>query len=230
MESVVNFFSVTMPQIEGVETPEEVIAYCARVSNPKNQMNKETAPRLLRYLIRNKHWSPFEMVDVTFDVTTTRDIGRQILRHRSFSFQEFSQRYAQVDFSDFKNREARMQDPDNRQNSLSLRNYTLQEEWNDYSRKVQQRSMEAYNWAIMNGIAKEVARSVLPEGFTETRMYMKGSIRSWIHYCALRMTNGTQKEHREIAEKAWYIIEEKFPSLQGVAQDIRDEYENDKQK
>jgi len=220
---------VTFPlNIEDIETPEDFIAYCARVSNPKNQANKETASKLLRYLIKHKHWSPFEMVDVVIEINTNRDIGRQILRHRSFSFQEFSQRYAEVDTTTLtRSREARMQDPDNRQNSKSLRDFTLQQEWDDHVDKAKRKIIDCYNWAIDNGIAKEVARTILPEGFTPTKMYMKGSLRSWIHYCALRMTKGTQKEHRDIAEACWKLVVEQVPALEGVAEDIRDEYERD---
>lgn len=197
---------------------DEFIAYCARVSNPSNQNNNLTAPKLIRYCINNHHWSIFEMVNVVVEITTTRDIARQILRHRSFSFQEFSQRYADPTTAlGFTTREARLQDPKNRQNSIELVNdferSNLQDEWNFLQQQLVNHSQEAYNWAIKNGIAKEQARSVLPEGLTLSRMYMNGSLRSWIHYCDLRMGNGTQKEHREIATQCYNIITDLFPVL-----------------
>ena len=201
-------------------TAEQLIAYCARVSNPANQDNPDSE-KLLKYLVKNKHWSPFEMVHIIMEIQTTRDIGRQILRHRSFSFQEFSQRYAEVDGSAWEVREARLQDQKNRQNSIEL-DYddagmrVLQSQWASSQREVWMTAIDEYNWAIKNGIAKEVARSVLPEGLTMSRMYMSGSLRSWIHYCELRMGNGTQKEHREIATQCWNIITEQFPSLKNV--------------
>ena len=199
--------------------PESFIAYVARVSNPANQNNVETSERLLKYLVKNKHWSPFEMVHVVMEINTTRDIARQILRHRSFSFQEFSQRYAEVQEMSAP-REARLQDKKNRQNSIelgnSLRDDNLWGMWNNLQERIKTDTTEAYNWAIKNGIAKEVARSVLPEGLTNSRMYMSGSLRSWIHYCELRMANGTQKEHRLIAEQCWNVIVEQFPSLKNV--------------
>jgi thymidylate synthase (FAD) len=197
--------------------PESFIAYVARVSNPANQNNVETSERLLKYLVKNKHWSPFEMVHVVMEIETTRDIARQILRHRSFSFQEFSQRYADPASSlGFVAREARLQDMKNRQNSIETDDSKLQEDWERMQLELSFKFTEAYHWAIKNGIAKEVARSVLPEGLTMSRMYMSGSLRSWIHYCELRMANGTQKEHRLIAEQCWNVIVEQFPSLKNV--------------
>lgn len=196
-------------------TAEQLIAYCARVSNPANQDNPDSE-KLLKYLVKNKHWSPFEMVHIVMEINTTRDIARQILRHRSFSFQEFSQRYAEVtEMSE--PRETRMQDTKNRQNSVVNDSaMALNNEWQNLQLEVMERVEDIYNWAIENGIAKEVARSVLPEGLTMSRMYMSGSLRSWIHYCELRMANGTQKEHRLIAEQCWNVIVEQFPSLKTV--------------
>ena len=195
-------------------TVDEFIAYVARVSNPSNQNNKLTAPKLLRYLAKHKHWSPFEMVNVVMEINTTRDIGRQILRHRSFTFQEFSQRYADpTKDMGFTVREARLQDLSNRQNSVETDNGNLQIAWLQIQQNMQKAATSSYKWAIDNGIAKEQARAVLPEGLTLSRMYMSGSLRSWIHYCQLRMTEGTQKEHREIARDCWYQITEHFPSL-----------------
>ena len=195
-------------------TAEQLIAYCARVSNPANQDNPDSE-KLLKYLVKNKHWSPMEMVHVIMEIQTTRDIGRQILRHRSFSFQEFSQRYASVTEM-AEPREVRMQDYKNRQNSIETDNNKLTEVWEAYQRNVIRYAQTTYDWAIKNGIAKEVARSVLPEGLTMSRMYMSGTLRSWIHYCELRMANGTQKEHRELATQCWNIITEQFPSLKSV--------------
>jgi thymidylate synthase (FAD) len=195
-------------------SPEGFIAYCARVSNPANQDNPDSE-KLLKYLVKHKHWSPFEMVHIVMEIETTRDIGRQILRHRSFSFQEFSQRYAEVvEMSE--PREARLQDSKNRQNSIETDNDELQNSWNLVQNEMLLAAKSYYAWAISKGIAKEVARSVLPEGLTMSRMYMSGSLRSWIHYCELRMANGTQKEHRELATQCWNIITEQFPSLKSV--------------
>ena len=177
----------------------EQIAYVARVSNPANQNNNETAEKLVRYLIKNQHWSPLEMVNVCLEIETTRDIARQILRHRSFSFQEFSQRYADASQLGFEVREARLQDTKNRQNSIETDNDYLKERWENEQLGVQIAAKKAYQWALDNGIAKEQARAVLPEGITMSRMYMNGTLRSWIHYIQLRSANGTQKEHREIA-------------------------------
>jgi thymidylate synthase (FAD) len=195
-------------------TVEEFLAYVARVSNPSNQNNTLTARKLLKYLVKNKHWSPFEMVHAVMDINTTRDIGRQILRHRSFSFQEFSQRYADPTSMVFHTRAARKQDPKNRQNSFIVDDAPLQEEWFKVQDAIIAEAKEAYEWAIYNGIAKEQARVVLPEGLTPTRMYMGGTLRSWIHYCDLRMKEGTQKEHRDIAVEAWDEIKIHFPSLE----------------
>jgi thymidylate synthase (FAD) len=198
---------------------ESFIAYCARVSNPANQDNPDSE-KLLKYLVKNKHWSPFEMVHVVMEINTTRDIARQILRHRSFSFQEFSQRYANVTVMS-EPREARWQDTKNRQNSIEIFNdeMGITDKWYDMQKQIKKDVQHVYEWAIENGIAKEVARSVLPEGLTMSRMYMSGSLRSWIHYCDLRMGNGTQKEHRLIATECWEQIVKKFPSLKNVLND-----------
>ena len=203
---------ITYPiDIEGIETAEQFIAYCARVSNPENQVNNETADKLIRYLIRNQHWSPFEMVNMTLEIETTRDIGRQILRHRSFSFQEFSQRYAVS--TNFITRDARMQDPKNRQNSLNTASDNLKGVWEAKQLNVLTEAKEAYEWALANGIAKEQARAVLPEGLTVTNMYMAGTLRSWMHYVDLRSANGTQLEHQELAIAAGEVMREHFPNI-----------------
>lgn len=178
----------------------DFIAYCARVSNPSNQQNTETNERLIQYLIDNKHWSPFEMVSVCMEIETTRDIARQILRHRSFSFQEFSQRYAVASLG-FETREARLQDKNNRQNSIEVEDEELEREWQEKQTDLIERTQEVYKWALDNGIAKEQSRVVLPEGLTRTRMYMNGTMRSWLHYIEIRKEEGTQKEHREIAKE-----------------------------
>ena len=185
----------------GLDNIQDLIAYCARVSNPANQANTKTTPKLLDYLIKHKHWSPFEMASATIEVHTTRDIGRQLLRHRSFSFQEFSQRYADVNsLGDvFVTRDARLQDVKNRQNSIDNEDAALDDEWANKQMAVIETAKMAYNWAIDNGIAKEQARVVLPEGNTKSVLYVNGTIRSWIHYCELRSSNGTQKEHMELA-------------------------------
>lgn len=213
---IINVSNSTFEQYEPSEkmTAEQLIAYCARVSNPANQDNPDSE-RLLKYLVKNKHWSPFEMVHIILEIQTTRDIGRQILRHRSFSFQEFSQRYANVTVMS-EPREARLQDHKNRQNSIETDDNNLHDTWYDWQNQIKKEVQHAYEWAIENGIAKEVARSILPEGLTMSRMYMSGSLRSWIHYCELRMGNGTQKEHREIATQCWNVIVEQFPSLKTV--------------
>lgn len=178
----------------------EFVAYCARVSNPANQWNHETAVNLLEYLKRNKHFSPLEMADIVIEIETTRDIARQVLRHRSFSFQEFSQRYAEA--SQFSEpREARLQDVKNRQNSIEIDDDRLKWDWEGVQEALMDKSIEAYQWALERGIAKEVARSVLPEGLTMSRLYMKGSLRSWIHYLEVRLDETTQKEHRDLALK-----------------------------
>ena len=197
---------------EELKTAQDLIAFCARVSNPSNQLNTETSDKLIRYLVKHKHWSPLEMVSACLEIETTRDIARQILRHRSFSFQEFSQRYADPTKDlDFVYREARMQDTKNRQNSIEIDNPTLQAFWQNYQKDVIEKAKRAYEWAVDNGIAKEQARAVLPEGMTSSRMYMNGTLRSWIHYIQLRSANGTQKEHREIALKCAEVIAKVFP-------------------
>jgi len=196
---------------------QDLVAYCAKVSNPANQNNTLTNDRLIRYLIKNNHWSPLEMVSICIEIETTRDIARQILRHRSFSFQEFSQRYANVldaaSTLGFENREARLQDNKNRQNSIETDNPELSDKWTVLQKQVAQEAETAYKWAIENGIAKEQARVVLPEGMTSSRMYMNGTLRSWIHYIQLRSGNGTQKEHREVAIACAKIIEPIFPMI-----------------
>ena len=196
------------------ENIQDIIAYCARVSNPDNQNNKETNEKLIRYLIKHKHWSPFEMASVCLEIETTRDIARQILRHRSFSFQEFSQRYADPTKDlDFVMREARLQDNKNRQNSITIDDKNLQANWKLKQSLVMQEVLEAYSWAISKGIAKEQARAVLPEGNMESRLYMNGTIRSWIHYIELRSGPETQKEHREIARECAKTIKPVFPMI-----------------
>ena len=193
----------------------DIVAYCARVSNPKNQSNFTTGSKLLGYMIREGHWSPFEMVHLTIEIETTRDIARQILRHRSFAFQEFSQRYADPTKElNFVKRKARLQDPKNRQNSVEIdTDSELHEAWRMEQLKVVSASMDSYEWAIKNGIAKEQARAVLPEGLIESRLYMAGNLRSWIHYCQLRMGHGTQLEHSEIAKACWSILQKEFPDV-----------------
>ena len=201
---------------EGLTDAQELVAFCARVSNPSNQMNKETSEKLIKYLIKHQHWSPLEMVSACMEIETTRDIAHQIVRHRSFSFQEFSQRYANpAEFGDqFVTREARLQDTKNRQNSIEIDNESdLQYEWELQQQKVIDVSKEVYEWAIGNGIAKEQARVVLPEGNTKTRMYMNGTIRSWVHYIDLRGANGTQKEHMEIAHACAKVVATVFPII-----------------
>ncbi len=191
----------------------EQVAFAARVSNPTNQNNSETAEKLVRYLIKHQHWSPLEMVSVCLEIETTRDIARQILRHRSFSFQEFSQRYADASQLGFKIREARMQDLKNRQNSIETDNQALAAWWETYQKKVIEVATDAYKFALDKGIAKEQARAVLPEGITGSRMYMNGTLRSWVHYIQLRSGNGTQKEHRDIALACADAIEPIFPMI-----------------
>ena len=197
------------------ETTEDIVSYCARVSNPKNQKNFTTSSKLLSYMIREGHWSPFEMVHLTIEIETTRDIARQILRHRSFAFQEFSQRYADPTKElKFVDREARLQDPTNRQNSIELdTDSDLHHAWKQEQLNVVSSAMDTYTWAIINGIAKEQARAVLPEGLIESKLYMSGNLRSWIHYCQLRMGHGTQLEHIKIAKKCWDILKEEFPEV-----------------
>ena len=204
---------------EGLYDIQELIAYCARVSNPANQFNTETSEKLIGYLVKHAHWSPLEMVSACIEITTTRDIARQILRHRSFSFQEFSQRYADPTRElDFVLRDARLQDPRNRQNSLENTNPAIESFWQNQQRKVIEASKSAYEWAIANGIAKEQARAVLPEGLMESRLYMNGTLRSWIHYIQLRSANGTQKEHIEIAKACASVIAEIFPLASQLVQ------------
>jgi thymidylate synthase (FAD) len=200
----------------GIQDAQELIAYCARVSNPSNQLNTETSEKLIRYLIKHQHWSPLEMVSACLEITTTRDIARQILRHRSFSFQEFSQRYADPTKDlDFVIRETRLQDTKNRQNSVELadsdNDNNLKESWRKKQEFVIAAAKDAYTWAVENGIAKEQARAVLPEGLTESRLYMNGTLRSWIHFIELRSANGTQKEHQEVAIACAKVIAEIFP-------------------
>jgi len=209
----VKLVSVSKPVDIHLETAEDLIAYCARVSNPSNQNNTETSSKLLRYCIRNEHWSIFEMVHLVLEINTTRDIARQILRHRSFSFQEFSQRYADASQLGFTVREARLQDTKNRQNSIETDDSDLHKTWKMKQEQLIHETKLAYKWAIENGIAKEQARAILPEGNTNSRLYMAGTLRSWIHYCQLRMDNGTQKEHREIAKDCWNILCEQFTFL-----------------
>lgn len=210
---------MTQPSaITGCYTANELIAYAARVSNPDNQNNPKTASKLLGYLIKHEHWSPFEMVSVTMEITTTRDISRQIIRHRSFSFQEFSQRYAKS--TNFETRECRLQDEKNRQNSIESEDRELAENWNMAQKTVINAANDAYQWALENGIAKEQARAVLPEGNTETTLYMSGTLRSWVHYCKLRMANGTQKEHIEIAEQCWDVISQHFPDVAKAVEEL----------
>lgn len=219
MEKILNVKLVSYSQpseefkAEGLNNAQELIAFCARVSNPSNQMNKETSEKLIKYLIKHAHWSPLEMVSACLEIDTTRDIAHQIVRHRSFSFQEFSQRYANPeDMGDmFEVSEARLQDEKNRQNSIEVDNVELQREWDRHQRRVLWMSKEVYDWALENGIAKEQARKVLPEGLTKTRLYMNGTLRSWVHYIELRGANGTQKEHMEIAHACAKVIAEIFP-------------------
>lgn len=193
---------------------QDLVAYCARVSNPANQSNTETSERLIKYLVKNKHWSPLEMVSACLEVETTRDIARQLLRHRSFSFQEFSQRYADpTQDLDFVCREARLQDTKNRQNSIEVDDDYLKERWEEEQAKVILATKQAYKWAIDNGIAKEQARAVLPEGLTVSRLYVNGTLRSWVHYIELRSGNGTQKEHIEIANACADVISKVFPMI-----------------
>jgi len=203
------------PGIMGLENIQDLVAYCARVSNPSNQANTKTTPKLLNYLIKHKHWSPFEMASACIEVVTTRDIARQLLRHRSFSFQEFSQRYADIrDIGDdFVVRDARLQDLKNRQNSVETDDQYIQERWEEEQLKVIMQAKQAYKWAIENGIAKEQARAVLPEGNTVSRLYVNGTIRSWIHYVELRSANGTQKEHMELAREIAKSISGIYPNI-----------------
>ena len=212
----VRLLSYSQPTMEyrdlGITDAQELVAYCARVSNPANQLNSETSEKLIRYLVRHQHWSPLEMVSACCEITTTRDIARQILRHRSFSFQEFSQRYADPtqDLA-FVLREARLQDPKNRQNSVETDDQRLQRDWEHQQQQVIDYARSAYQWAIAKGIAKEQARAVLPEGLTESRLYMQGTLRSWIHFIELRSGHGTQKEHQAVARACAEVIATVFP-------------------
>ena len=217
--TLINYSQGPFENIMGVNVPSkkdllEQIAYCARVSNPTNQNNSETSEKLVRYLIKHQHWSPLEMVSVCLEIETTRDIARQILRHRSFSFQEFSQRYADASQLGFELREARMQDTKNRQNSIETDNHALATWWQNYQNKVIEVASDAYTFALEKGIAKEQARAVLPEGITRSRMYMNGTLRSWVHYIQLRSANGTQKEHREVAVACAEAIKPIFPMIE----------------
>lgn len=203
--------SVKAKLIWATPNGEDMIAYMARVSNPTNQDNKETAPKLLKYLIKHQHWSPFEMVNVCMEIDTTRDIARQILRHRSFSFQEFSQRYATAEHYDWS--EVRMQDHKNRQNSLTVEDRELAKYWQELQTDALVQAKRSYELALAAGIAKEVARKVLPEGLTMSRMYMNGTLRSWLHYCDVRCDVATQKEHRLVAEECRDVLTELFPNV-----------------
>lgn len=207
----------TMPA--DIDNVQDLVAYCARVSNPSNQLNTETSEKLIKYLIKNQHWSPLEMVSACLEIETTRDIARQMLRHRSFSFQEFSQRYADpVQELEFVTREARLQDTKNRQNSIEMdfsntEHREISRLWQEKQQEIIRLAKENYVWAINNGIAKEQARAVLPEGLTTSRLYMSGTLRSWIHYIQLRSENGTQKEHAEIAKACAEVISSIFPII-----------------
>jgi thymidylate synthase (FAD) len=213
----VKLVSFTVPCTDDLPLDSDVmdlIAYCARVSNPSNQTNTETSDKLIKYLVKWKHWSPFEMANATLEIETTRDIARQILRHRSFTFQEFSQRYADpVKELTFEIREPRLQDTKNRQNSIEVNDAKLEDEWSNKQLGLIEMAKMTYNWAIENGIAKEVARAVLPEGLTMSRMYVNGTIRSWLHYIDIRSDVATQKEHREIAMACAKAIAEIFPMI-----------------
>jgi len=210
----VRLISYSQPT-EGKQSLQDLVAYCARVSNPTNQYNTETNERLINYLITHQHWSPLEMVNICLEIETTRDIARQILRHRSFSFQEFSQRYAVTDM-DFIQREARLQDMKNRQNSVETSDEEIKTVWNTMQNDVSEKVKYAYEWALEHGIAKEQARVVLPEGMTKSKLYMNGSLRSWVHYIQLRSANGTQKEHREVAIACAKEIAAIFPMMNSL--------------
>ena len=206
-------------EAEGIDDVQELIAFCARVSNPTAQINTDTSERLIRYLIKHQHWSPLEMVNACLEIKTTRDIAHQIVRHRSFSFQEFSQRYADPNLQQgdmFEYSEARLQDTKNRQNSIEVDDKVLQDEWTNRQKAVAQAAKLNYDWAIAQGIAKEQARKVLPEGLTKTTLYMNGTLRSWVHYIELRGANGTQKEHMEIAHECAKVIAEIFPLAKSI--------------
>lgn len=220
----VTLIGITMPVVDVADSAEDLVAYAARVSNPANQANTGTASKLLSYLVRHQHWSPFEMVSMVMEIQTTRDIARQILRHRSFSFQEFSQRYARGDKLGFDIRECRMQDPKNRQASTPATDRELAQLWEEKQQGLIGLTRQVYNWAITNGIAKEQARAVLPEGNTISRLYMAGNLRSWIHYCQLRCGIETQKEHRDVANMCLDVIVEQFPSIANI---IKNESQSD---
>lgn len=207
-------------KIIGIDDVQDLIAYCARVSNPSNQINTETSEKLIKYLVKHKHWSPLEMASATLEIDTTRDIAHQIVRHRSFAFQEFSQRYANPDEQDqmFEYSEARLQDTKNRQNSIEVEDEKLQLDWLHAQMRIAHLAKKEYDWAIKKGIAKEQARKVLPEGITKTTLYMNGTLRSWIHYIELRGANGTQKEHMDIAKACASVIAEIFPMASNVLQ------------
>jgi len=220
----VDLISYSQPAEYFAENMTELVAFCARVSNPSNQMNKETSEKLIKYLIKNKHWSPLEMVHLTLGIETTRDIARQMLRHRSFSFQEFSQRYADpTQDLDFVIREARLQDTKNRQNSIEMdigndEHRQIMYQWENLQRDLIEKAKSVYTWAVSKGIAKEQARAVLPEGNTISRLYMAGTLRSWIHYIELRSENGTQKEHIEVAKACAKVISEVFPLAKDISE------------
>jgi len=225
--TTVKLVSYTKPteefEQEGLKDAQDLIAFCARVSNPSAQVNSETSEKLIKYLIKHQHWSPLEMVNAVLEINTTRDIAHQIVRHRSFAFQEFSQRYADVSsLGDmFVHREARMQDKKNRQNSVDLDENNQEDTrlamiWSSWQNKVIREAKEAYEWAIENGIAKEQARVVLPEGLTKTRLYMNGTLRSWVHYIELRGGHGTQKEHMEVAHACAEVISSIFPLMKDL--------------
>jgi len=223
--SEVNLIGITKPSAyTDCHTANELVAWAARVSNPSNQNNTKTAPRLIRYLIKEQHWSPLEMVHVSMEIKTTRDIARQILRHRSFAFQEYSQRYADPTKDlGYTTRKARLQDPVNRQNSVDTDDHKLNEEWSMMQADVKRVTEKVYRIARGMGIAKEQARAVLPEGMMESVVIMSGSLRSWVHYCDLRMGNGTQKEHMEVAAKCWDIISGHFPDVKAAIDELNEE-------
>jgi thymidylate synthase (FAD) len=216
--SEVNLVSLSKPSAyTECNTANELVAWAARVSNPSNQNNTATAPKLVQYLIKNQHWSPLEMVHISMEIKTTRDIARQILRHRSFSFQEYSQRYADPTKDlGFVTREARLQDANNRQNSIEVDDKFVETEWEHIQRRMIYHAKKDYNAAIKLGMAKEQARALLPEGLTESTILMSGSLRSWVHYCQLRMDKATQKEHRIVAEQCWEIICHHFPDVKAA--------------
>ena len=214
----VKLVGVTRPIDEFGDSASDVVAYCARVSNPNNQSNFGTGSKLLSYMIREGHWSPFEMVHITMEIETTRDIARQILRHRSFAFQEFSQRYAKV--KTFSLREERLQDHKNRQNSVKTNDENLLQWWYKVQTTIQEKSDKYYQQALFKGIAKEQARALLPEGLAVSKLYMAGSLRSWIHYCQLRTGHGTQQEHIEVAKACWKIIKTEFPDVTAAVEQL----------